>query len=120
MLKAALATWDHRIAPLFDAVREVHVVEVDSGRIVSEQWEQIKSGTPAQIVMRLAELGVEMVICGAISKPVHAILSAQEIRVISFVSGDEREILHAWIAGNIGDHRFAMPGHRPRGPASKV
>jgi predicted Fe-Mo cluster-binding NifX family protein len=111
-MKAAFATWENRIAPLFDAARYVHIVQIDCGRIASQRCERLRSDTPARKVMHMAELGVDMLICGAISKPVHAILSAQGIRVISFVSGDLHEIIQAWIAGKIGDNSFAMPGQR--------
>jgi hypothetical protein len=36
MMKAAFAYWDHRIAPVFDTARRIHLVEADSGRIVAE------------------------------------------------------------------------------------
>lgn len=111
-MNVAFATWDNRIAPLFDAARQLHIVKIDAGAITSEHCERLRSDTPARKVMHIAELGVDILVCGAISKPVHAMLSAQGIRVISFVSGDLRDIIRAWLTGNIGDNSFAMPGQR--------
>ena len=111
-MMVAFATWDNRIAPLFEAARQLHLVEIDAGREATERCERLRCDTPASKVMHIAELDVDVLICGAISKPVHAMLSAQGIRVISFVSGDLREVIQACVNGNIKDNCFAMPGQR--------
>lgn len=111
-MMVAFATWDNRIAPLFEAARQLHVVEIDAGRHTTERCERLRCDTPASKVLQIAELGADALICGAISKPVHAMLSAQGIRVFSFVSGDLREVIEACLNGNIEDNCFAMPGQR--------
>jgi predicted Fe-Mo cluster-binding NifX family protein len=111
-MKAAFAVWNDRIAPVFDVARRARLVEVDAGRIACESDADLPEGPPAHIAGWLAERGVEALVCGAISRPVQATVSAHGIRVIAFVSGDLREVVQAWISGTLEGGAFAMPGCR--------
>jgi predicted Fe-Mo cluster-binding NifX family protein len=109
-MKAAFPVWNNRIAPVFDVTREIRLVEAESGRIVCEKDESLPDEPTAVKAIRLAELGVQELICGAISRPLHALVVAYGIRVIPFVAGDLREILRAWLSGRLEDGVFSMPG----------
>ena len=110
MMKAAFAYWDNRIAPVFDTGRQIHVVEAESGRIVAETEEVLADDLAVQKVIRLAELGVGTLVCGAISKPMREMVAAYGIEAIPFVAGDLREVIQAWLSGNLQRDTFAMPG----------
>ena len=109
-MKAAFAHWDHRIAPVFDIARQIHVVAAESGRIAAEAEEVLADDLPLQKVIRLAELGVGTLVCGAISKPLQAMVAAYSIQVIPFVAGELREVIQAWLSGGLEGDDFAMPG----------
>ncbi len=109
-MKTAFAYWDNRIAPVFDIARQIHVVETESGRIVAETEESFANDLPVKKVFRIVELGVSTLVCGAISRPLHAMAVASGIRVISFVAGDLRKVINAWLDGNLESGKFAMPG----------
>jgi len=110
MMKAAFAHWDHRIAPVFDIARRIHVAEAQSGRIVSETEQVLADDMPIRKALRLAELGVGTLVCGAISRPLQAIVAAYGIQVIPFVAGDLSEVIQAWLSGGLKGDTFAMPG----------
>lgn len=114
-MKAAFATWNQRIAPVFDVAREIHVVDAESGRIVGESRETLSSDLPVHKALRLAELRIDTLICGAISRPLLAMVSGYGIRVVPFVAGDLREVIRAWLGGRLTGQSFAMPGCRRRG-----
>jgi predicted Fe-Mo cluster-binding NifX family protein len=109
-MKTAFAYWDNRIAPVFDIARQIHVVETESGRIVAETKEVMANDLPVKKVFRMVELGVSALVCGAISRPLHSMVVASGIRVISFVAGDLRKVINAWLDGNLESGKFAMPG----------
>jgi predicted Fe-Mo cluster-binding NifX family protein len=113
-MKAAFATWNNRIAPQFDAARQACIVEARGGAIADERLETFRSQLPIAKVSRLVELGVGTLVCGAISRPIQALLAAQGIRVVPFVSGDLRAVIRAWINGGEEYAAFAMPGHGTR------
>ncbi|MGZ8857462.1 MAG: NifB/NifX family molybdenum-iron cluster-binding protein, partial [Candidatus Aminicenantales bacterium] len=111
-MKAAFAHWDHRIAPVFDIARRIHVAETESGRVVAEREEVLADDMPVRKALRLAELGVGTLVCGAISASLRAIIASYGIRVIPFVAGDLSEVIQAWLAGGLEGGDFAMPGCR--------
>jgi len=115
MMKAAFAAWDNRIAPVFDVARQIHLVEAESGKIVCKTQEILADDLPVQKAIRLANLGVGTLVCGAISRPLHELLVAYDIRVIPFVAGDLGEIIQAWVGGRLKSASFAMPGCFGRG-----
>jgi len=110
MMKAAFAYWDERIAPVFDTARRIHVVEAEAGQIAGESQEAMQDDVPVQKALRLAELGVGVLVCGAISKPLHELILGHGIQVIPFVAGDLSEVVNAWLSGNLSRDAFAMPG----------
>ncbi len=118
-MKAAFATWNNRIAPVFDAVEHMHIVEIESGRVAAEHLERFGSDTPVKKVLHLVEWGVDTLVCGAVSQPVRSILIAQGIEVVDFVAGDLHQVVHAWLNGTISDPSFAMPGRCSRKTEAK-
>jgi predicted Fe-Mo cluster-binding NifX family protein len=109
-MRVAFACWDRRIAPVFDTVRQIHVVEIESGRIVSEMQAVLPDHLPVQRTLRLVELGIGALVCGAISRPLHAMVAGYGIQVVPFVAGDLHEAVQAWLKGNLWHDAFAMPG----------
>ena len=110
MMKTAFAYWDDRIAPVFDIARRIHLVESDSGRIVAQTGEVLADDLPVQKALRLVELGVGTLVCGAISRSFQERIAAYGIQVIPFVAGDLSEVIQAWLSGNLERDTFAMPG----------
>jgi predicted Fe-Mo cluster-binding NifX family protein len=113
-MKAAFAAWEDRIAPVFDVARRVRLVDARGGRILGECERPLDAELPTQRVWLLAEMGIELLVCGAISRPMEAMVAAHGIRVVPFVTGGLREIIDAWLEGRIGDRRHVMPGCRCR------
>lgn len=109
-MRVAFAAWNDRIAPLFDVTRRLHVVDTEGGRVVRESEEPLEEPAPAGRAARLAALGIEALICGAISRPQEALIQAYGLTIVPFVNGDLREVVDAWRAGRLGSEAFAMPG----------
>ncbi len=109
-MKAAFSTWDNRIAPVFDVARQIQLVEAESGRILTETLEYLPDDRLPQKALRLTEMGVKTLVCGAISRPLHEIVMAYDIQVIPFVAGDLRQVIQAWLDNRLDQDAFAMPG----------
>jgi predicted Fe-Mo cluster-binding NifX family protein len=114
-MKTAFAYWDNRIAPVFDTARLILVVESEAGKILSEKPERLLEQLPVQKTLRLVELGVAALVCGAISRPLQVTVGAYGIRVVPFVAGYLREVIQAWLSGRLEGVDFDMPGCRGRG-----
>ena len=112
-MKAAFATWEKRIAPVFDVTRKVHLVETDGNKIIDQRQIGLPGELTNQKVLRLAELGVRTLICGAISNTLQTTITAYGIKVIPFVAGDLLDVIQAWMSGSLTESsKFTMPGSR--------
>ncbi len=114
-MKTAFSVWKDRIAPVFDVAREIRVIESQSEKIVRDKRESLSEEIPAQKAFHLADAGIDTLVCGAISRPLHATVRALGITVIPFVAGDIDEIIRAWFDGNLPSDLFTMPGCYGRG-----
>ena len=113
-MKTAFAYWDNRIVPVFDTAHKIHVVETESEKVVCETQETLSKDQPVHKALRLVELDIGVLVCGAISRPMYGLIDGYGIQVIPFVAGDLREVIQAWLSGNLERDAFTMPGCRGR------
>lgn len=104
-MKAAFACWRERIAPVFDVARQARIVDDAGGATLIE----LSAGAWPRVA-QLADLGISTLVCGAISRPLRAMLEGAGIRVLGFVSGDVDELIAAWRAGRLDSAAQTMPG----------
>jgi predicted Fe-Mo cluster-binding NifX family protein len=114
-MKIAVTIWNDRIAPVFDVARDIRLVEVIDGRMLDPQEDILSGELPVQKALRLVELGVDTLICGAISRPVGAMIASYGIQVVPFVAGNPEAVIMAWLKGGLTEEVFMMPGCRRRG-----
>lgn len=113
--RAAFAAWHDRIAPVFDVAQQLLVVDATASEIRAESRLDFAAFLPAGRALQLSELAVDVLVCGAISRPLAVMVTAQGIRLIPFVAGPLDEIVSAWLRGRLETGRFAMPGCCGRG-----
>ncbi|MCB2153515.1 hypothetical protein KQI84_01405 [bacterium] len=110
MTTAAFAIWENRIAPVFDTARQLHIVQMSSGDVVAESQEALREEVPLQRANRLLGLGIETLVCGAISRTLFQVIQSAGVQVIAFIAGDLPDVVEAWQEGRLEEERFAMPG----------
>lgn len=113
--KAAFAQWDGRIAPVFDVAERILVVESEAGRLVKESENRLPLSPPDRKAAHLVALGIETLVCGAVSRLVAEVLAGRGIRVVPFVAGELKAVVGAWLEGRLAAPAFRMPGCRGRG-----
>jgi len=109
-MKTAFSVWEQRIAPVFDTARQVHLVESDGTRIMTEKALALTGEDLPQKVACLADLEVTTLVCGAVSRPLQEQLTAAGITVVPFVAGDLRQVIQASFDGTLTGAAFTMPG----------
>ena len=92
-MKVAFSHWNHRIAPVFDTARHIHVIEIDAGKILNETQETLPADMIVQKSLQLVELGIGALVCGAVSRPMYDMINAYGIRVTAFVTPVEGGVL---------------------------
>jgi predicted Fe-Mo cluster-binding NifX family protein len=98
------------MSPVFDVSREALILTIENGVVAARSMENIETPTPALKPDRLVELGVETLICGAISEPLNHELTARGMRVIGFVAGEIEDVLKSYLAGTLPTPALSMPG----------
>ena len=109
-MKIALTVWDGWLSPVFDVSRVAVVIEICDGNIVSTTKVDLASATPLPKIERLVAIGVETLICGAISEAVHADSTSRGLNVIGFVAGEVDEVVQAFLRGGLPNQDLSMPG----------
>ena len=111
-MKIAIPMWGGRISPVFDVARRILVVDVqDSTERVRYEETLYETQLPAR-ARRLAALGVDVLICGAVSQALESMVLSQGIRVIPQICGEVKEVLQASLSGRLQQTAFLMPGCR--------
>ena len=111
-MRVAITVWQDRISPVFDQSQWLHIFDVN-GEQVDLHREYI-GGPPFGKVERLKELAVDILICGAVTRPLHIDLVASDIDVFPFVCGNVNAVLDVFLKQNKIDSRFVMPGYGRR------
>jgi len=109
-MKVAVPTWQGRVSPVFDVARRLLVVEYQNGTERDRTETAITSTTLVDRAKDVSKLGVDVLVCGAISRPLEQLLIAEGVEVIPQTCGDVNEVLAAFQAGQLNRPAFVMPG----------
>ena len=108
-MKIAITVWGNRISPVFDSAQTLLVAEILRSEVINRQIELFQAGLFSRFIELLAELEVEVLICGALSDEPAAMLAASDIEVIPFITGEAEAVLSLYVKGmDLID--FVMPG----------
>ena len=113
-MKVAIPHWQGRISPVFDVAGNVLIVEIDGGVERSRQDVAFDVEEPQARAARLVETAADVLVCGAISRPLEMALAAAGVEVVSQTCGEVEEVLLALVSGRLRDDAFLMPGCRGR------
>lgn len=95
---------------MFDSARQIRVIQLSTEEVLEAPDRLLDEGGYHEKVSTLLRLGVQELLCGAVSNEFRLLLEGAGIVVHSFLAGDVIEVLEAWRNGNLEDSRFAMPG----------
>jgi predicted Fe-Mo cluster-binding NifX family protein len=106
-MRVAIPVWKGRISPVLNVARSFRIFDILDGTVVRASRHRLE-GTSKTLALR--ELGVDVVICAAISSSLEATLWISGIEVISDFCGTADEIIDAFVSGDTEMGRFRSPG----------
>lgn len=109
-MRVAVAVWADRISPVLDAAGSLLLVDVEDGRETARRHVPVEEAHPALRARRIQALGADVLICGAVSWPLEALLTASGVRVIPDVCGAAEEVLGAFLSDDWSPQAYRMPG----------
>jgi predicted Fe-Mo cluster-binding NifX family protein len=112
-MKIAIPVCAEAIASTADFARELVVADCEGSREVHWARFDLQETLPANRAKRIARLGVEILICGAISRPLATLLQESGVQVVPLVSGSVDNVLSAFLTDRLDEPRFLLPGCTP-------
>ena len=99
-----------RISPLLEVARSFLLVNVQGGRETGRRKVSIGETGFVPRSKRIAQLDTNVLICGAVSRPLEEALASKAVKVIPNTCGAVDEVLEAFRLGQLTDREFLMPG----------
>jgi len=109
-MRAAIPTWNDHVSPVFDVARRLIVVDIEDDTVVDYTEVSLESLSPVGRVRRLVDECVDVLICGAISRPLERMAASVGVTVIPYTCGLVEEVLSAFLSGRLTEQCFLMPG----------
>ncbi len=111
-MKLAIPIWEGRVSNVFDFAHRAVVVELSIAEELGRSEVALSGPGPARIV-KLSQLGIDTLICGAISRVSASWAWASGIRLFPYVTGGIDEVIEAFKHEQLGAERFVLPGRWP-------
>ena len=102
-MKVAVTTYEGRISPVYGVAKEALLVVFEDRREVCRERHALTGDPPTRQVRRLADLGVDTLICGGITTSQVELLHAAGIRVVDQVAGPVEQVIQEYINGTLND-----------------
>jgi predicted Fe-Mo cluster-binding NifX family protein len=99
-----------RVSPVFDVATRLVLVRLEGETEVGRNEGVLCEEQSEGIVRGLGELGVEVLICGAISQGLRVALEFAGVRVLAQVCGEIGAVVAAYRTGGLNRPEFIMPG----------
>jgi len=108
-MKIAIPVWNNCVSSAFDFSNRLLLVEIQKGSENNRTEISLSTESIPQKANKLKNLGVDVLICGAISRSLAFQVASYGIEVLPYVLGPIDEILKAYLTGQLGQSRYAMP-----------
>ncbi|MCD4691140.1 NifB/NifX family molybdenum-iron cluster-binding protein [bacterium] len=109
-MRVGLTVWNGRISPVMDAAGELLVVECTDGGWEAVQRVPLGQAGHMRIARLIGTLGLDALVCGAVSRRFGAMLADQQMTLIAWVTGEVDTVLGALMNGTLQDECYRMPG----------
>jgi predicted Fe-Mo cluster-binding NifX family protein len=112
-MKIAIPIYNDSVSSVFDFAHRLSLVEIENGKEVNRSEVALESQLLPQRVGQLKSLGVDALVCGAISRVLANMITASGIQLLPYVTGRVDDVLQAYLNGQLVQPQFTMPGCWP-------
>lgn len=112
-MKIAIPLWNDCVSSVFDFAHRLLLVDIEDGGEVNRCEVELKAESLPQRAGSLKRLGVDVLVCGAISRALACMVTASGIELLAFVTGRIDDVLQAYLTGRLVKPEFTMPGYWP-------
>ncbi len=109
-MRIACPIWIDRVSPVFDDATALMLIDMEGGAEVSRRTVDLTDPAPVRRALKLTDLAVDLLICGAISRSLERMVSARGVKVIQRICGSVDEVIGAFLEGDEIETLYRMPG----------
>lgn len=110
-MRIAVPRWHTRVSPVLDAACTFAVYDTSTGNLGGPEVVTVRDCEALERIRLLSRLNIDVVICGAVSKPLELALLSSGMKVIANRCGEVDEIYHAFLHDGLDRQIFFMPGN---------
>ena len=111
-MRIAVPIWEDKVSPVLDTASRLLIVDIKDHKTDASFETYLEDQDFPQRCLRIQGMGVDVLICGAVSRPFLRMLMASGMEIIPGVSGKPDDVLAAYLAGTIHQQEFLMPGFK--------
>ena len=108
-MRIAIPVWNDCVSSAFDFAHRLLLIDIQDSSETKRSEISLDPELISQRATRLKTLGVEVLICGAISRSLASLVAVSGIVVLPYVLGPVDEILKAYLIDQLDQPKFAMP-----------
>ena len=108
-MRIALSIWEDKISPVLDTAAKLLIVDNDNHRESRFEAHLLEKDISQRCAF-IRSLGIDVLICGAVSRHLIKMLTASGIEIVSGISGHIEDVLQAYYQGGVTQSEFLMPG----------
>jgi len=109
-MRVGIPVFNDRISPVFDTARRLLLVDIEQGQEIGRSEAALVRTSMPLRASRVKELQVDVLLCGAISRPLAQMISALGVTLVPFLAGEVDRALAAYLDGQLPSPQFLMPG----------
>jgi predicted Fe-Mo cluster-binding NifX family protein len=109
-MKIAIPVWEDKVSPVLDTASRLMVVELDEEGPKSQFEIYMDERDLSRRCLRIQDLCVDTLICGAVTRHFSELLKASGIKLIQGISGQPEAVLNAYLDGTLAHSKYLMPG----------
>ena len=112
-MKIAIPVYNDSVSNVFDFAHRLLLMDIENAKEFNRSEVALESQSLPQRAGNLKNLGVDVLICGAISQALVNMVTASGIQVLPYVTGRVNDVLEAYLTGQLVKPQFSMPGCWP-------
>ena len=109
-MRIAIPVWENKVSPVLDTASRLMVVEFNEKGPKSRFEIYMDERDLSRRCMRIHDLCVDTLICGAVTRHFSELLKASGINLIQGISGQPEAVLDAYLDGTLAHSKYLMPG----------
>lgn len=109
-MKIAVTIWGNRVSPVFDAAKTLLIADIENRMIIKKEYMSFDPGSPEGMIRLLKKIKASILICGAISTNPADLFVENDIKLISFVTGNALEFIETFARKQVIEKSYMMPG----------